>query len=284
MLTLGENPKEVLTNIVWEKWELAGYTKQPYALTWLEISHLANFFLKICREKNIDYQSYDFSTIIDYKLNYEENKSTIVETIGEPEAIEEKEAANKLRDYFTEDQLKEYSNKERSIIEEIQTDHQNLNKKLNQITKTLKSQETQIDPEELKHELEEMNHVQTLIYARLEQLPNLDQQLTALLKSDKFKDLGKAIQPIRPNITEPKEPTIEKQPKPKISDLASWFKKKHIKFLDAFAGFCTTVIWLGASYGIMQSYGLSWVSAIGLGIFWIFYVIAIRVLTGGLLD
>jgi len=79
----------------------------------------------------------------------------------------------------------------------------------------------QIDPERLKQELEDMERARTLVFARLEQLPNLDQQIPALLKSAIFNDLGQALQPIKPNIT---EPTPVKPLKPKLSNLTSWQK------------------------------------------------------------
>jgi len=150
----------------------------------------------------------------------------------------------------------------------------------------LKAQD--LDPEALGHELEEMNRVQTLIYARLEQLPNLDKQITALLKSENFKDLGRAIQPIKSTIKEPEtEPAKPKTPV-KLSGLSAkfstWLKSKRVKPLDALAGLFTTGIWLAASGWIIQSFHLTYATSIGLGVFWLCYIVVFRLVIGGILD
>jgi len=197
---IGESQQEALTNTLWEQWKSYGYTTQPRALTWMEINNLAGVFLKLCREKQLDYREFDFSTLIDHTLNYDENKSTLYERIGNPYSEEEKEAASKLKDYLTEEELSEYTAKEKTIIETIQTDNQNLNKRISKLTKKVETQT--IDPEALKHELEEMNRVQSEIYARLAIVENLPQKKTALLESPNFRDIGKALQTIKPNIKE----------------------------------------------------------------------------------
>ena len=280
-LTLCESVPDTLTNRVWDAWKNTGIHSR--FMSWLELHKIAEHFLKLCKEQERDYREFDFYTLVDSNLNYYENKAEIENELGQSKDNTEKEAANKLKDYLTEDNLKEYSDKERSVIEELQQDRQKLNSKLSQL---IKKQENQtIDPEALKHEIEEMNRIQTLIYAKLEQLPNLESQISALLQSEKFKDLGKALQPIKPNVKEKeKETNLEKPGKPKLSGLCAWVKKKQIKLLDALAGVITTVSWIAVTGYIVQIFGLSWALAIGLSVFWLFYIVVFRLMIGGLLD
>jgi hypothetical protein len=236
----------------------------------------------MCREQERDYREYDFYTMVDSNLNYYENLAELDNQLGQSETVKEKEAANKLKDYLTEEQLNEYSATEKNVIEEVQTTNKTLQKKIGQITKKLEAQQNQqIDPEQLKHELEEMTRVQTLIYAKLEQLPNLDQQISALLQSSRFQDLGRALQPIKPSI---KEPSPEKPNKPKLSGLSVWLKRKQIKLLDAFAGAVTSVIWLAVSGWVIQAFGLTYLSVIGLAVFWLGFIVVFRLMIGGILD
>ena len=117
--------------------------------------------------------------------------------------------------------------------------------------------------------------------ARLNQLPNLEQQISALLQSPKFKDLGNALKPLKPVVE--KQP--EEQPKPhKSFSLRAWLKTKQLKALDLFAGSVTFIIWLAISGWILQSFQVSYPSIIGLSVFWLFFIVVFRLMIGGLLD
>ena len=98
MQVLNVSIVENLTNAVWEKWQVAGYTTQPYALTWMEINHLANHFLKICREQNRDYREFDFSMLLDHKLRFEENRAEIDNELRGLNSETENSKVNKLKD------------------------------------------------------------------------------------------------------------------------------------------------------------------------------------------
>ena len=280
MLTLTDSPQETLTKNLWEQWKSCGYTTEPHALTWMEINNLAGCFLKICREKQLDHREFDFLNLLDHTLNYEENKSTLYETVGNPYSEEEKEAASKLKDYLTDEKISEYNQKDKNIIEELQQDRQTLNKKLSNLTK--KMDEQTLDPEALRHELDEMQKIQSQIYARLEQIPNLDQLVLAMERSQHFKKVGEAIRPLTPNI--PPTPPASERKKPKLSAmLHTWFSRKKIKFLDAVAGALTTVIWAASTYGIIETFSLTYVSVIGLAVFWLCYIVVFRLMVDGIL-
>ena len=284
MQKLIENPQENLAKNVWEKYQATSYAKKPYSLTYIEFNHLAGFFLKLCQEQNLDYQAFDFSNIIDFKCNYEENKSAIAETIGTPAQNEsEKEAYNKLKDYLTEEQLAKYTTEEKSIIEEIQQKNQNLTKQFNRIDKKMEAQENQgLDPQQIREEIKQIHADQAAILNRIEGLPNLDQQITALLQSNNFKDLGIALEPIK-NIPQAEKHVNPKTPF-KLSKLTAWFKTKQVKPLDALAGAFTLIIWLAASAWIIQAFTVTYACVIGLAVFWLFFIVAFRLMIGGIID
>jgi hypothetical protein len=277
---IGENPQETLTNQLWNQWKSYGYTSQPRALTWMELNHLVEYFLKVCREKEIDYREYDFSTLIDHKLNYEENKSILFDTIGNPYSEEEKEAANKLKDYFTEEEMKTYTPQQKTVIDDLTAKHETLNKKVNNLTKKMDSQTQTIDPEALKHELDEMQRTQTQIYARLQNIPDMEHKISALLNSQSFKEIGHALEPIAPKVTATE---IKPQPRNQFT-LKNWLRNKHYKPLDICAGAFTFIIWLAASGWIIQAFNLTFASAIGLAVFWLSFIVVFRLMIGGILD
>jgi len=74
--------------------------------------------------------------------------------------------------------------------------------------------------------------------------------------------------------------------KPKTQyKIPDWIKPKHsIHFLDAFAGVVTFIIWLAATGWIIQSFHLTYGTLIGLAVFWLFFVVAFRLMIGGILD
>jgi len=66
--------------------------------------------------------------------------------------------------------------------------------------------------------------------------------------------------------------------------IPEWIKPHQTHALDFFAGLAIFVIWIAASGWMLSAYGLSWGSIIGLGVFWIVFVVVYRVVTGGILD
>jgi DNA repair exonuclease SbcCD ATPase subunit len=102
MLTLNENPAEKLASDLWESWRHDGIN--PRNKTYLEIKRLADHFLKICRDQEIDYKEHDFNMMVDSNLNYYENKAEIENALnGTTEAVEEAEAFSELNDKLKED-------------------------------------------------------------------------------------------------------------------------------------------------------------------------------------
>jgi predicted Fe-S protein YdhL (DUF1289 family) len=73
---------KVLTDKIHDSWQQAGYLKQQYSLTYMEINHLVRHFLKICTQQSIDYQEHDLSSILDHTLNYYENLAEIENKLG----------------------------------------------------------------------------------------------------------------------------------------------------------------------------------------------------------
>jgi hypothetical protein len=102
MLTLNENPAEKLASDLWESWRHDGIN--PRGKTYLEIKRLADHFLKLCREQEIDYKQHDFLTLIDSNLNYYENQAEIENALSaSTEAFETAEAFQELNDKLQED-------------------------------------------------------------------------------------------------------------------------------------------------------------------------------------
>ena len=66
--------------------------------------------------------------------------------------------------------------------------------------------------------------------------------------------------------------------------IPAWIKPHHIHPLDAFAGAMTFIIWLAATGWIIQSFHLGYGTIIGLAVFWLFFIVAFRLMIGGLLD
>ena len=275
---LCEDTKRTLTDRVYNQWKESGYTDQPHVLTWLEVNNLTGNFLKLCAEQNRDYREFDFINMLDHKLNYYENLAGLDNQLN-PEP-NEKEAANKFQDYLTEQQLKEYTPQQKDIIQSLESEHKTLTKKIGQLTKKLDNQEM-IDPDALRKELDEMQRVQTQIYARLEQIPNLNQLILALEKSENFRSIGDAIRPITANL--PQSPQPPAKPKNHFT-LSGWLKTKHIAALDLFAAIVVTVMFAGASYGIIGWLSFTCWGIIGLSTLWLTYVVVVRLVAGGILN
>jgi hypothetical protein len=274
---LAQPLEDTRTSNLWEQWKTQGtYTR----LTYLDLHNLACYLTKRCNEKGKDPQAFDFQAIIDSKLNYYENQSAITEAIEGPGSDSEKEQFEKLKDYFNEEQIKEFSTEDRTVIEKLEQKSQTAEKKLKQILKTQEAQqETQLDTNQIKEQIRQIQNTQDRIMSKLENLPNLDQQIEALLKSKNFKDLGTALKPFTEN-------KPEKPPKPKKQfSFPAWLKpKQQIKLLDAFAGAMATLIYLAASGWILSSFSVSWSLIAGLSGFWLSFVIVFRLVVGGILD
>ena len=277
-LTLAEDTSRVLTDKVWDSWQSTGINSRY--LSWIELKHLANHFLKMCREQNRDYREFDFYTMVDSNLNYYENLAELDNQLGQSETVKESEAANKLKDYLTEEQLSEYSATEKTVIDTIETSNKTLQKKVGQITKKLEAQETQqVNTEEIKQQLEKLHSEQAQLIAKISNLPNRDQMIEALIESKAFKKLGEALKPI--TAATPPQPIKQK----KQRSLPTWIKPKNpIRFLDAFAGAVTLIIWLAATGWIIQAFSLSYASVIGLSVFWLSFIVVFRLMIGGILD
>lgn len=78
-MAITETIEETLAHTIWEKWQKTGTTKY---WTYLEVRHLAEQFTQTCRDKNIDPQEYDFTTILDKTLTYYENQQLIIDAVG----------------------------------------------------------------------------------------------------------------------------------------------------------------------------------------------------------
>jgi hypothetical protein len=277
-IQLSEDQTKILAERVWKTWDSNGL-KSRY-MEYLDVYNLAKYFLKICREQKRDSREFDFPNLIDITLRFEENRAMIENELGGLNSEIEKEASNKLKDYLTEEKLQEYSVKDKSVIEELQTSNQNLNKKINQVVKQYKAHETQtLDAEELRKEIEKYNENLTLMNARLEQIPNLAQLVAALKASENFKPVGKAIEPILKTIPEPTP-----QPKKEVKKQSFWHPKQQIALLDLFAALCVTLMFVGFSYGLVNWIGLTWGLIVWLPILWISYVVVVRLVVGGILN
>ena len=274
---LSESIPDKLTNGLWEKWKAEGV--KPRSLTWMELHRLTEHFLKICRQQNRDYREFDFYTMIDYTYHYDENRAEIENIIGGLSSKTEAEAVNKMKDYFTEEQLSEYTSQERNVIDDIEHKNESLTKKLGQITKTLKAQELQNgDMDKLKEEIEQIQREQATIISKLERIPNLTQLVTALEGSKNFKPIGEAIRPITKTLPPP-----EQKQKPK-TNLSTWIKSKQLNPLDCFAAALILTIWLGATYEALVNIAFSGWLVIGLSLMWLLFIGVSRLVIGGILN
>lgn len=270
-IQLCEDTTKKLTDQAWQR------CQDSRMLTYLEVQNLTVYFLKMCREQNRDPREFDYVNLIDSNLNYYENRAALENELGGLNIEEETKASNILKDYLTEEQLAEYTPQQKNIIEGIENTTKTLQKKLGQIVK--KMDEQTIDPEALRHELDEMQKVQSQIYARLEQIPNLPQLVAALEKSQNFKLLAEAIKPITPNM-----PASPPEPQTKRSRLSFLHPKREIPLLDKIALAAATTLWAGLTYGAFTSWGINWASLVEMALFWVFYPVAIRIIAGGILD
>ena len=146
------------------------------------------------------------------------------------------------------------------------------------LNKVLKSQETQLNTQELKEQIQQVQTTQATIMARLEGIPDLKEQVAALRESKIFKDLGKALTPFTEN-----KPAKPFKPQKQLS-LPAWLKPKQVKPLDIFAGAMTFLVWIAVSGWLLSSFALSWGLVAGVASFWLVFVVVFRLVVGGLLD
>jgi hypothetical protein len=302
MLTLCENPQETLTNKVWDQWKKLGYTERHNALTLLELNNLAAYFLKICREKKVDYQEYDFRNLLDHNLNYYENQSGIAEAIG---GADTDETAYKA--YMAK--VADEAENELKSSQELSQKNADLEKQ----NKKLRAKETEtLDTQQIKQEMQQISQTQASILNKLEQLPHFQKQVEALKRSENFKDLGDALSPATKPVRTLTNDCDTSKPlhytphgkgaeycqqcgvKLDAGAIQCWNCKNQIKtvpkqkrkihFLDAFAGIMILIIWIATTAWALQSFGFSWALTIGLAVFWIFFIIVFRLFAEGLLN
>ena len=124
---------------------------------------------------------------------------------------------------------------------------------------------------------------ETLAINKLEAIVNLPEMVEVLKKTKSFTVLGEALTPLTvyQDTQKPKEKPLLLKRETKLS---AWLKSKRVKPLDALAGAFTTLIWGAASGWIIQSFHLTYSTAIGLGVFWLCYIVVFRLVIGGILD
>lgn len=294
-VALSEDVSRVLTEQLTDRWKHDGiHTK----LTWVETHQLTEHFLKACRTQGVDYKEHDLYTLLDSNLNYYENRAAIDDALGFNEP-DEKAMNDKLRDYFTEEQLAEYTTEEKDVIDQLEHDTENTRKKLNTV---LKAQEkTKQESEDLKQEInrikskldsqqyddikrveeeyKKLEKVYDNTIVKLQGILDLEQKVDAMLKSKNFQDVGRALKPFcnaQPKMEPDTEPTmpIQKPTKP----------KRRLHILDLFAASMVTLIYLGITAGVFSTWQITWSTIIGVAVLWITYVVAVRVVAGGVLD
>ena len=313
MLTLADNPQETLTGKVWEQWKIASYNDRPNSLTWLEVSNLTKFFLKMCREKNLDYQAFDYKNMLDPTLNYYENQSAIAEAVGEPLSAIEQEAYKQYMDKVASEAQDEIETAD-SLAEK--------NAKLEQQNKKLRAKEAEtLDSQQIKAEIQQINQNQAAILNKLEQLPHLHKQIEALKQSPSFQDLGHALSPVttKPvrtltNDGDPNKPPhytphgtgpeycqycgvkldanavkcwncnapIKQPKKPALIALVEVLKPKNKSASTMFAGAMVLVIWIAATGWMLTNFELTWITVIGIAVFWMLFVVAYKIVVGDL--
>jgi hypothetical protein len=261
--TLMENVSESLTKNLWQLWKTNHIETK---MTWLEVQKLAQQFIKMCQEAQVDHQAIDFINTIDSKLNYHENLSSLdneVYRFANPQSALDAMG----EDYKTAEELKEK-------IGTAETKNANLKRKI-----TIQKENQIFDNQEIKDEIKKVQDQQSRIITALSNLPNLEQQIKALQESSSFKDLGKTLSPIIETIP-------EKPVKPKRHySLPKWLKpNQEVKLLDAFAGALVFVLWVAATGWMLSSFGFSWGFVAGLAVFWLVFIVAFRVIIGGILD
>jgi hypothetical protein len=67
--------EDELTRSIWISW-------QDPKMTWLEVRNLAGYFVKQCKENNLDYKAIDIKSALDSKLDYSENLQIIDDLLG----------------------------------------------------------------------------------------------------------------------------------------------------------------------------------------------------------
>ena len=288
-ITLSEDTSRTLTDMVLNQWKKDGVKSR--FLGWVEIHHLAEHFLKICREQNQDYQAYDFYTMIDSNLFYEENRAQIDNQIGGLLSEKETEATNKLKDYLTEEEMKAYTPQEKTVIESVETTNKTLTKKLGQITKKLESQQTQqFDTEEIKRQIKQVQNDKATIIAKLAAIPDLDNKIETLLASPSFKDVGKELKNIiqkqtqlteKPTQTKPKKP--HKPISQHITEIAAFIPTGKT-ILHTFAGTLILTAYVAISALTIQSFNLSWGWLLALAIFWLSFPLTVKIINKAVID
>jgi hypothetical protein len=283
MLQLSDNPQETLTAKVWEQWQKTGATTRPHSLTWIELNNLTGYFLKTCTAKKLDYQAYDFLSILDSKLNYYENQSAIDEAIAGP--LSEDEAYQRYEADMNQQTLKEemqqINDTQAAAINKIEQtpnlpqlvealnqsqSFQSLGKALNLIVnpppKPIKTMTNDGNPDKPAHYTyhgqgaEYCKYCGNKIDAGTIKCPNCGAPI-------KEEENNKTIYDRIPECFKPKKP---------------------IKLLDALAAIMLTTIWLSVTYAALTSGSITWITVVAIAFWWILYVVVFRIVVGGILD
>lgn len=159
-----------------------------------------------------------------------------------------------------------------------------------------------LDGEKIEQLKKIAGNLYDVIIAKLEAIPDLDKKIEALQQSTSFQDIGDALSPIQiarrkgetqPLCTQVKAITkSEKREKQKtitnsvnrIINLLPSGNSQKIGLLDGFGGFLVFAIWVAMSGWVLSSFGLSWGSVVALAVFWLFFIVAFRVIIGGILS
>jgi hypothetical protein len=91
----------------------------------------------------------------------------------------------------------------------------------------------------------------------------------------------------QPAIVQPEPPQrIEKPQQPRREfHLPTWLKpQRKLSVLDSFGAAMVVLIWGAATGYFLTSYALNWLTLIGLGAFWLVFIVVFRLVIGGILD
>lgn len=158
-----ETIEDRLTNSLWDHWKTQDTTTK---LTWLEVQKLACALTKLSRQSDIDYQEFDFQSLIDSKLTYYENLSIIEEAVYQVHAKDETYSKEEMETAgaalgFSED-----------IVKNLQVERDKLQSKVSRQEKTLEElrQKSELATKELT-ELKAQPPKEKIIYVTMQPEP-----------------------------------------------------------------------------------------------------------------
>lgn len=158
-----ETIEDRLTNSLWDHWKTQDTATK---LTWLEVQKLACALTKLSRQSDIDYQEFDFQSLIDSKLTYYENLSVIEEAVYQVHAKDETYSKEEMETAgaalgFSED-----------IVKNLQVERDKLQSKVSRQEKTLEElkQKTELANKEIL-ELRNKPPQEKIIYVTMQPEP-----------------------------------------------------------------------------------------------------------------